>query len=98
MKLPKFKHREKYNLLIIRITHNGNLTIAKPCYHCIKQLMRTTKIKIKNVYYSDHPGIIRKISFEQLIDDVLTKKYTYISSGYRLRMNLNRKLKQKYNS
>ncbi len=97
MNLPKLKHRETYNLLVLRITNNGILTSAKPCIYCVKQLMRATYIKIKNVYYSDPPGVIQKISFKQLYEDVITKKYTYISSGYRLRMNLDRKLKKGYN-
>ena len=97
MNLPKLKHRETYNLLVIRITNKGTLTSAKPCYHCIKQLMRAQNIKIKNIYYSDPPGVIQKISFEQIINDVLNNKYNYISSGYRLRMNLNRKLEKNYN-
>lgn len=97
MKIPKLKHRETYNLLVLRITNKGTLTSAKPCYHCIKQLMRVSNIKIKNVYYSDPPGIIQKISFKQISDDVETKRYTYISSGYRLRMNLNRRLEKNYN-
>ena len=40
MHIPKSKHREEYNLLVLRVTKSGILTSAKPCYHCIKQLMR----------------------------------------------------------
>lgn len=86
--IPKSKHRKEYNLLVLRITRSGILTSAKPCYHCIKQLMRATNIKIKNVFYSDPPGIIQCISFNNLANEVINGTYTYISSGYRLRMGL----------
>ena len=88
MHIPKSKHREEYNLLVLRVTRSGILTSAKPCYHCIKQLMRATNIKIKNVFYSDPPGIIQCSSFNELVDEVVNGTYTYISSGYRLRMGL----------
>ncbi len=97
MNLPKTKHRQEYNLLVLRITREGTLTSAKPCIHCIKQLMRATYIKIKNIFYSDPPGVIQKINFEQLYDDVIKNKYTYISSGYRLRMKITRRHEKIYN-
>ena len=85
--IPKSKHREEYNLLIFRITRSGLLTSSKPCYHCIKQLMKATNIKIKNVFYIDNkPGIIQCISFNYLIDLVNNGLYNYISSGYKSRM------------
>ena len=97
MHIPKSKHREEYNLLVLRVTRSGILTSAKPCYHCIKQLMRATNIKIKYVFYSDPPGIIQCISFNNLIDEVINGTYTYISSGYKLRMKLTNKYDKKIN-
>ncbi len=89
--IPKSKHREEYNLLVLRVTRCGYLTSAKPCYHCIKQLMEASNIKIKNVFYSDPPGIIQCISFNSLVDEVISGTYSYISSGYRLRMKITNK-------
>ena len=97
--IPKSKHREEYNLLVLRISKTGALTHAKPCYHCIKQLMRATNIHIKNVFYTDDkPGIIQFVSFSELSNSVRNGTYTYISSGYRSRMNLSRKHKKGYNT
>ena len=84
--IPKTKHILKYNLLVIRISKCGMLTSAKPCYHCIKQLMNVKHIKIKNVYYSDPPGIIQCVPFDNLVDAIISKTYYYVSSGYRTRM------------
>lgn len=91
--IPKLKHREEYNLLVIRITKHGSLSSAKPCYHCIKQLINANNIKIKNVYYSDPPGIIQCISFNELAKSVINGTYDYISSGYRVRMHIEKKIK-----
>lgn len=97
--VPKSKRREEYNLLVIRISKTGTLTHAKPCYHCIKQLMRATNIHIKNVLYTDDkPGVIQCISFNELSNSVINGSYNYISSGYRSRMNLSRKHKKGYNT
>ena len=97
--VPKSKHREEYNLLVLRISKTGILTHAKPCYHCIKQLMRASNIHIKNVFYTDDkPGIIQCISFNELSNSVRNGTYTYISSGYRSRMNLSRKHNKGYNT
>ena len=97
--IPKSKRREEYNLLVLRISKTGNLTHAKPCYHCIKQLMRATNIHIKNVFYTDdNPGIIQCVSFNSLVVSVNNGTYNYISSGYRSRMNLSRKHKKGYNT
>ena len=97
--IPKSKHREEYNLLVLRISKTGVLTHAKPCYHCIKQLMRATNIHIKNVFYTDDkPGVIQSVSFSELSNSVRNGTYNYISSGYRSRMNLSRKHKKGYNT
>ena len=96
--IPKSKHREEYNLLVLKITKDGLLTNSKPCYHCIKQLMRASNIHIKNVFYTGlNPGIIQCISFKELVRLVNNGSYNYISSGYRSRMNLSRKCKKGYN-
>ena len=76
------------DLLVIRISKHGYLSNSKPCYHCIKQLELAYYVKIKNVYYSETNGKIKHITFNNLVNSIYTKEYTFISSGYRMRMNL----------
>lgn len=89
-RIENIKPSKKYDLLVLRISKVGNLSLAKPCYHCIKQLERAPFIKISNVFYSDRCGIIQVTKFNNLTELVRIGKYTYISSGYRHRMKLSK--------
>lgn len=45
----------KYNLLVIRVNHEGKLVNARPCHNCVDMLK---SCGIKNVFYSIENGII----------------------------------------
>ena len=61
------KKRPKIDILVIRITNNGNLKNSKPCLHCILKLESfASVVNIKNVYYSNDNGEIEHIKFNTL--------------------------------
>jgi len=51
----KRKYRNKYNLIVIRVNHKGNLVNARPCHNCVDMLRACG---IKNIFYSTHNGDI----------------------------------------
>lgn len=88
------KKIRKLNLIVIKVSKTGNISTARPCYHCIKQLNSASFVRIKNIYYSNHDGNIVKETFDQLIKSIYDGT-AVISSGYRMRMNLTTKLSSK---
>jgi cytidine deaminase len=66
--------RNKYSLVVIR-TNTYN---SRPCYHCIKRISETYKIRIKYVYYTLDKGFVRE-STRNLIDSsdtaIITRYY-----------------------
>lgn len=84
------KKIRKFNLIVIKISKTGNISTARPCYHCIKQLESASFVRIKNIFYSNKEGNIIKETFEQLIKSVYDGT-AIISSGYRMRMGLTSK-------
>ena len=48
------------SIIVIRINNNaaGKISMGKPCEHCQKMI---EELGIKNVYYSDYSGEIRKM-------------------------------------
>lgn len=81
------KKIRKFNLIVIKVSKTGNISTARPCYHCIKQLNSAAFVRIKNIYYSNHDGNIVKETFDQLIKSIYDGT-AIISSGYRMRMGL----------
>lgn len=80
----EFKKRKRFDtscLAVIRISKNGKLGYARPCYHCIKQLQQVRFMNIKEIYYSCSDGSIVREKF----DGMLASHKTYISCGYRYR-------------
>lgn len=78
-KSNKITEKEKYyNLLVFRIDKK-NIKNSKPCLNCLKYINKS-KLKIKNIYYSNSDGGINKESFEHLL-----KNTDWISSGSRYR-------------
>lgn len=73
--------RLHFDLLVIRVTKTGKLSMARPCYHCIQQLMQASFVNIQQVYYTDTDGVLQREKFA----DMLHSKKTYVSSGYRHR-------------
>jgi hypothetical protein len=51
----KRKYRNKYNLIVIRVNHKGNLVNARPCHNCVDMLKACG---IKNIFYSTQNGDI----------------------------------------
>ena len=80
----------KFDLIVIKVSKTGNISTARPCYHCIKQLESASFVRIKNIFYSNKEGNIIKETFEQLIKSVYDGT-AIISSGYRMRMGLTSK-------
>lgn len=77
----------RFNLIVFKVSKCGNISTARPCYHCIKQLESANFVRIKNIFYSNKEGNIIKETFEQLIQSVYDGT-AIISSGYRMRMGL----------
>ena len=67
-KLRIKKDNKKINILVIRITHDGELRQSRPCKHCIMSLSQYRNVRIKNIYYSDQNGDIIKEKFKDMID------------------------------
>lgn len=80
--IKKRKRIETLSMMVIRFTKAGQMRYARPCYHCIKQLMQAKFLRIKDIYYSDVNGAI---SCEKICD-MLDSPRTVISSGYKFRM------------
>ena len=51
----KRKYRNKYNLIVIRVNHEGNLVNSRPCHNCVDMLKACG---IKNIFYSTNEGNI----------------------------------------
>ena len=51
----KKNYGKKYNILVIRVNHNGELVNARPCHNCVDMLQ---SCGIKTIYYSTENGII----------------------------------------
>ena len=84
------KKIRRFNLIVVKVSKTGNISTARPCYHCIKQLNSASFVRIKNIYYSNKEGNIIKETFEQLIKSIYDGT-AIISSGYRMRMGLTSK-------
>lgn len=60
------------DLCVVRISKDGILKNSKPCKTCIK-FIEKSKIKIKNIYYSNSKGEIIKSNLNDLNkDDLIT--------------------------
>lgn len=83
----KYNKRDKYNLLVIRLTKKGKLGESRPCYHCLEALEKSG-ININDVYYSTQEENIEKEKFYNMKKSSKTK----ISNGYVHSMKINRKI------
>lgn len=82
--LPK-----KLDILCIRISPNGTLGNYRPCYYCLKYMLKSRK-NIINVYYSNSEGKIIKEKLQNM-------KYSVVSSGMRKNNNRNNRLIENVN-
>lgn len=62
------------DLIVLRVSRDGKMGSSRPCYHCIKQLDKYTRMlnfKLRYVYYSNSDGkIIREKFYDLLNSDV----------------------------
>ena len=65
-KIRKLKILCPVDFIIIKYNSLYQLTESRPCFYCI-QMMKLSKLNIKNVYYSTYSGIIIKEKFTNLI-------------------------------
>jgi hypothetical protein len=52
------------DLLVIKVTKNGDLTNSRPCRHCAIEMSKQTRIKVRHLYYSNDNGDIEKYVFD----------------------------------
>lgn len=59
---------KKVSLLVLRVNKLGNLTMSKPCKHCIQKMNEIIhkNYKITSVYFTNNEGDIEKCSLNQL--------------------------------
>ena len=65
----KYNHPKEINLLVLRITTQGDLNMSKPCFHCIRYMTRIRGYKLKHIYYSSSTGEIVRSTLTQLCHD-----------------------------
>ena len=58
--------RRKLCVIVIRVGHDGELRMSKPCKHCIRHLAASG---VKEVAYSTDDGSIVRVRTEELIVD-----------------------------
>lgn len=68
------------DLVVIKTTKNGKLSMSKPCYNCTHKLNNNSFVKFRYIYYSTRDGDIIKIKLKDMLKTPLT-----ISSGHRPR-------------
>jgi len=68
--LPPSPKKVKIDILVVRVDKTGKLKNSKPCFKCIEYMLKylpTKNYVLKNVYYSEQEGIIKK-SLQQLVN------------------------------
>lgn len=77
------KNKKHYDLLVVRLTKANKCGESRPCFHCLKTLLKSG-INIKFVYYSTNDGTIVR----EKLNNMLHSKKTYISLGNRRRIHM----------
>ena len=77
----------KINILVIKISNTGLISMSKPCKHCVENMQMLANKKgyyINNVYFSNNEREIEKWTYHELENDE-TKHVTefYKNSSYR---------------
>jgi len=81
--------KEIYNLVLTRFTKSGNYGNSYPCFHCVQQLASFSNyFRIKKLYYTDD-NILYEIKFSEVL---AMNNTNHLSSGYRFRTKINKKL------
>jgi hypothetical protein len=73
------KKKEKMDLIVIRINKSGNLCESAPCFHCTQELMATTIVSIKKLYFSRWDGTITCVDFSEYCES----SNLHISKGWK---------------
>lgn len=84
IRIGKLK-KTKVDLIVIRVNKSGNLCESAPCYHCTKELLKTSFISINKLYYSRSDGTISCIKFS----DWINSNDLQISKGWKWIQKLN---------
>ena len=92
MKYNTGKKKEKFDVLVLKISKIGKIGLSRPCYHCISSMISNSIINIKNIYYSTYNG---RIIREKLID-MLDSELTRVSTGWRQRISKKRNYMPQY--
>lgn len=96
VKLNKYRnllnHRDKVDIVVIRLSKTGLLGYSRPCKNCIVRLMNCG-LSINNIYYTDINGSIMIEKFSTMFLSSLTK----YSSGdlEKIKKSQNKKKKKK---
>ena len=77
----------RINILVIKISNTGLISMSKPCKHCIENMQMLANKKgyyINNVFFSNNEREIEKWAYHDLENDE-TKHITefYKNSSYR---------------
>ena len=75
------KHRKKCDLIIVRITKEGNLGSSKPCLHCLWYINNIHSFRIHNITYSNNKGVLVTETLKNMMKSM--DKY-HISYGNRI--------------
>ena len=78
-RIRRGKRLPKVDMFIVRLSATGKAGCARPCYHCLLQMARTTDISIKRVYYTDSDGNVACESLETMLDSPTR----HFSHGYK---------------
>ena len=71
--------KQKMDLVVIRVNKSGNLCESAPCYHCTKELAKSSVVIINKLYFSRFDGTISCIKFS----DWLKNDDFHVSKGWK---------------
>lgn len=60
----------KVDLLVVRVSENGQLKNSKPCRNCVEMIFGMKRINVDNVYYSNVNGEIVCEKFKNLYNNI----------------------------
>lgn len=75
---------ETYDILVIRVSRTGAYGSSRPCFHCIRTMMKHPRVRVRNVYYSTNEGMIVR----EKLSEMLVTTPPYISAGWAFRLGL----------
>jgi cytidine deaminase len=79
------------DLLVIRVTRNGEIANSKPCIKCLQDMTKlpfTKGYRVKNIYYSNTNGKIIKKSLNTLMyDDEIHVSRFYREKKFKFTIN-----------